>query len=83
MDKQIIDELTLILMYLTSWKDDNRFSNENDLYAWKGYNFDSLNNLEESDYIRQGSHPSRTKSVYLTEEGRLKAKELIEKYNIK
>ena len=79
MEKQTIFELTLILMYLTSWKEENRFSDSDDLFAWKGYNFDVLKNLEECDYIRQGNHPSRTKSAYLTEEGILKAKELLKK----
>ena len=47
-------------------------------YAWKGYNFDTLNELDEEDYIRQGSH--RSKSVYLTKEGIKKAQELLERY---
>lgn len=36
----------------------------------------------DEDYIRQGSHPSRTKKVYLTESGKEYAKELMEKYGI-
>ena len=80
--KIAMEELTLMLFYLSHFTEMDRFSNENDLYAWKGYNFDVLNKLDDEDYIRQGSHPSRTKSVYITEEGIKKAKELMEKYGV-
>lgn len=53
---------------------------KNSKYAWKGYDFDILNQLDEKDYIRQGSH--RSKSMYITKEGEAKAKELMEKYNV-
>jgi len=33
----------------------------------KGYDFDILNELDAADYIRQGNHPSRSKTVYITE----------------
>lgn len=46
-----------------------KFDEATDFYAWKGYDFDILNELDEADYIRQGSHPSRSKSVYITENG--------------
>ncbi|WP_278319451.1 DUF6429 family protein [Geosporobacter subterraneus] len=39
-----------------------------------------INELDEEDYIRQGSH--RSKSVAITEEGMKLAKELLLKYNI-
>ncbi|MBQ6334588.1 MAG: hypothetical protein IJI46_05935 [Erysipelotrichaceae bacterium] len=69
--KEKIDELTLILLYLNSFKDDD-FDNRR---SWKGYAFSSLNELEEKGFISQGSH--RSKSVYLTKEGIEKAKELL------
>ncbi|KQL50521.1 transposase [Heyndrickxia shackletonii] len=70
-----IKELTLLLLYLTSWK-------ENDLpgemrRSWKGYPFEVLNELTDEDMIR-GS--IRSKSVYLTEAGIKEAKELVRKY---
>ncbi|MEQ6375606.1 DUF6429 family protein [Bacillaceae bacterium S4-13-56] len=70
-----IKELTLLLLYLTSWK-------ENDLpvemrRSWKGYPFDTLNELTDEDLIR-GS--VRSKSVYLTEAGIKEAEELMKKY---
>ena len=80
--KIAMEELTMMLLYLSHFTEKDRFSNENDLYAWKGYNFDVLNKLDDEDYISQGSHPSRTKSVYITEEGRRRAKQLLEKYGV-
>ena len=70
-----IKELSLLLLYLTSWK-------ENDLpgemrRSWKGYPFDILNELTDEDLLR-GS--TRSKSVYLTEDGIKKAEELMKKY---
>ena len=74
MDDQI-KELTLLLLYLTSWK-------ETDLpremrRSWKGYPFEALNELTDKDLIR-GS--SRSKSVYLTESGIKEAEALLRKY---
>jgi hypothetical protein len=70
-----IKELSLLLLYLTSWK-------ENDLpgemrRSWKGYPFEVLNELTDEDLIR-GS--IRSKSVYLTEDGIKEAEELMKKY---
>lgn len=79
--KDAMQELTMILMYLSRFKDRDSF-NPNDCFAWKGYDFGILNELDDKDYIRQGSHPSRSKSVYLTERGKDFAKELMKKYHI-
>ncbi|KKI91469.1 transposase [Bacillus sp. SA1-12] len=73
--EKTINELTLLLLYLTSW-------NENDLpnemrRSWKGYPFDALNELTDKDFIR-GS--IKAKSVYLTEEGIKEAEKLVGKY---
>ncbi len=75
-------DLTLVMIYLSRFTRNERFYDAKNYYAWKGYDFDILNNLDEDDYIRQGDHPSRTKSVYITESGIEKAKELLEKYGI-
>ncbi|MCD8231273.1 MAG: DUF6429 family protein [Clostridiales bacterium] len=75
-------ELTMLLMYLSRFSERDRFSDGKDFYAWKGYDFDVINGLDEEDYIRQGSHPSRTKSVYITDIGINYAKELMKKYGI-
>lgn len=80
--KDAMKELTMILMYLSRFTENDRFADAEDFYTWKGYDFSVINGLDDADYIRQGKHPSRTKSVYITEEGILFAKELMEKYGI-
>ncbi|SFE30761.1 hypothetical protein SAMN05216238_11287 [Lentibacillus persicus] len=72
-----IDELTLLLLYLTSFKDDYGLGEFR--RSWKGYPFESLDQLTDDRYIF-GS--KRSKSVYLTDEGIKKARELMEKYNV-
>lgn len=70
-----IKELTLLLLYLTSWEEDC------ELYklrrSWKGYDFEILDELKEQGLI-SGSHKS--KSVYFTDEGIKKAEELMCSY---
>ncbi len=78
--KTALEELSMMLIYLSHFTERNRFANSDDKYAWKGYDFDILNQLDEKDYIRQGSH--RSKSMYITKEGEAKAKELMEKYGV-
>ncbi|PIC86728.1 transposase [Sporosarcina sp. P20a] len=74
MDQQI-EELTLLLLYATSWKDQD--FPEGPLRSWKGYSFDALNQLEEEDLIRGGR---RSKSVALTKAGIAEAEALMKKY---
>ncbi len=70
-----IKELTLLLRYLTSWQEDVGLAKVQ--RSWKGYPFEALDELNEEGYI-DGS--KRAKSVYLTEEGLSKAKDLMKKY---
>lgn len=79
---QAMKELTIVLLYLSRFTEQDRFSDCKDFYAWKGYDFDILNELDEEDCICQGKRPSRSKSVYITEAGIQKARELMEKYGI-
>ena len=72
--KETIEELTLALAYLTRFND-NYGAPFNEL-AWRGYDHDALNDLDEKGLIVV---PNRTKYVYLTEEGRSRAKETISK----
>ena len=72
-----IDELTLLLLYLTSFTERNDFPEMP--RSWKGYPFESLNQLTDEKYIL-GSR--RSKSVYLTDDGIKRALELMKKYNI-
>ena len=74
------NEFSLMLMYLTRFTEKNPYDDESLFYAWKGYDFDVLNNLDEQGYINQGRY--KNKSLYITEEGIKKAKELLKKYNI-
>ena len=67
---------------LTRFSQGEKFDEATDFYAWKGYNFDILNELSDADYIRQGSHPSRSKSVYITESGMEQAQKLLARYGI-
>ena len=78
--KTAIKELSMILIYLSHFTERDRLADQDNKYAWKGYDFDILNELDEKDYIRQGSH--RSKAMYITKAGEAKAKELMEKYNV-
>lgn len=87
MDKTI-EELTLLLLYLTSWKEEGYVYNGNDELdkvmfnkSWKGYSFDALNSLIEKGYLYTANY--KTKSVILTKNGIELVKTLKEKYNIK
>lgn len=78
--KTAMEELTMLLIYLSHFTERDRMADTKSKYAWKGYDFDVLNQPDEKDYIRQGSH--RSKSMYITKEGEAKSKELMEKYNV-
>lgn len=46
--------------------------------AWKGYSFETINELTDKGYLFPSKY--KNKSVTLTKEGEKLAKELIEKY---
>ena len=80
-----IDELTLLLMYLTSWDEENLFYDENGNLdkgvtknAWKGYSFDAINKLTDKGYLYPIKY--KNKSVTLTKEGEKLAESLMGKY---
>lgn len=79
--KKAIKELTILLMYLNRFTDEKDFKTAKDFYAWKGYDFNIINELDDEDFIYQGKY--RNKSVYITEKGIEEAKKLLEKYKIK
>lgn len=68
-------ELTLLLLYLTSWEE--REFGGKIRRSWKGYPFEDLNKLNDIGFI---SSSKTAKSVYLSEEGIAKAREIAEKY---
>ena len=71
-DKEKVDEITLALLYLTTFKD------KYGLRAWKSHDWDVLNRLHESSYIHDPV--SKAKSVMLTDEGAERSKLLFEKH---
>ena len=74
----LLEELTLLVIYLSSWEEELA----PDLtvrQAWKGYLFEVLDALEEQGYVSQ---TRRAKSLALTEEGVLKAREIRERYGL-
>ena len=71
-DKQKVDEITLALLHLTTFKD------QHGLRAWKSHDWDVLNRLHESGYIQDPV--SKAKSVILTDEGAERSKRLFEKH---
>lgn len=71
-DTEKVDEFTLALLYLTTFKD------KYGVRAWKGHDWDVLNRLHASGYI--DDPVSKAKSVMLTDEGAERSKRLFEKH---
>jgi uridine phosphorylase len=73
---QHLEELTLLLLYLTSWRE----KVVPDFYiqrAWKGYDFGILDQLEEKGYITSSK---KAKSVHITDEGIEQAKVILRRF---
>ena len=71
-DWQKVEEVTLALMHLTSFKE------QGVVRSWKGHDWDVLGRLHERGWI---SNPiSKAKSVILSEEGERLSGELFERY---
>ncbi len=89
MSKDTIKELTLMLMYLTSWEESlvpglRRKPDRADIYpkarvCWKGYDFGILNELTDEGLVNARG---RSKSASFTDEGEAKALELLKQYGI-
>ena len=73
---QTLKELTLMLLYLTSWTEKAPYDYHR---SWKGYDFDVLNELADDEFI---SDSKRAKSVVIYEDGVARAKELLIKYGL-
>ena len=71
-DNKKVDEMTLALLYLTTFKD------KYGLRAWKSHDWGVLDRLHESGYIHDPA--TKAKSVMLTEEGAERSKRLFEKH---
>lgn len=75
--EKAIEELTLMLIYLTRFQDNNEYCRYLES-SWKGYNFDTLQELEERELLFQ---TQKRKNVYLSEKGKEAARKLLEQYN--
>jgi len=73
-DTDKMDEYTLALLYLVTHDRKEGYGAR----AWKGFDWETMNRLHEKGYITNPA--GRAKSVGLTEEGLLKAKELFERH---
>lgn len=76
MQDKRLEELTLLLLYLSAWEEQS-LGDVSYRRAWKGFLFEVLAALEEQGYIEQSK---RAKSVVLTPEGIERARELERKY---
>jgi DNA-binding PadR family transcriptional regulator len=76
MTDQAVEDLTLLLLYLTSWEE-KVYGDLTVHRAWKGYLFEVLDALEEAGYLNQ---TRRAKSVTLTEAGLEQARALAARY---
>ena len=89
MSRDTIKDLTLMLMYLTSWEESlvpglRKKPDRAGIYpkvriCWKGYDFGILNELTDEGLVNAGG---RSKSASLTDEGAAKALELLKQYGI-
>ncbi len=89
MSKDTIKDLTLMLMYLTSWEESlvpgiRRKPDRAGIYpkariCWKGYDFSILNELTDEGLVNAGG---RSKSASFNEGGEAKALELLRQYGI-
>ena len=69
----LLEEITLLSLFLSSWEETGGA-----LRAWKGHRFELLDQLEERGLVTGGKRGS--KSLYLTDEGIKRARELETRY---
>ena len=75
-EEKLIEDLTLLLSFLTAWEEDSTKNNgEMIKRSWKGYLFDILNSLEQKNFIYQ-----LPKSTMFTNAGIVQAEKLLKKY---
>ena len=89
MNKNTIKDLTLMLMYLTSWEEDlvpnlHKRTDPSGFRTqirrtWKGYDFGILNEQTDEGMVNAGG---RSKSASFTDEGETKVLELLRQYEL-
>jgi len=75
-NKEKVDDLTLALLYLTTFENKHR-----QVRAWKSHDWGVLDRLHESGYI--DDPVSKAKSVVMTDEGAKRSKQLFEEHFMK
>lgn len=80
--KEAVHDLTLALLYLNRFAESREHKDlwEIDTFrSWKSYDWDAVDQLNEEGFVidRHGN-----KSLYVTEEGVVKAREILEKLGI-
>jgi hypothetical protein len=73
--EKVIEDLTLALVFLTSWTE----RNDDMPRSWKGYDFEVLNALAERGLIEDSR---RAKSAYLTPDGVEQARAILSRLGI-
>ena len=72
---QALHDLTLALIYLTRFTENKEdFFKTTDFRAWKNYNWDTIDELDSEGFI---SSKHGNKSMWLTEDGVKKAREIL------
>ena len=79
---EAMKELTMMLLYLSRFTRNEKFEVAKNFYSWKNYSYNILNELDRENYIDQGLHKTKSRSIRITEDGITKAKELLDLYGI-
>lgn len=74
-ENDLVHDLTLMLMYLTSWKE--KHAGGQGLRTWKSYDWDVIDHLQDAGLIATSN---RAKSAWLTPDGEQEAKMLVDVY---
>ncbi|GHU70378.1 hypothetical protein FACS1894184_15760 [Clostridia bacterium] len=77
--QETIKELTLLLLYLTSWEEKEPLTNHNFYRAWKKHNWETIDKLAEEELIYDDHG---RKSANLSDKGAEMTKNLVGKYGI-
>ena len=72
MNEEVLENMVLLLMYLTSWRE-KTYDEVFVLRSWKGYDFNVLDALTKKGYINRSR---KAKSVFLTDEDKGTAEKL-------
>ena len=78
-DFTTIEELTILLLYLTAWIEDSNMPNQQFKRSWKGYPWSALDSLNDKNMLYS---TKKSKSVTLTKAGEEYAKEMFKKYGL-